>query len=354
MRIALETRALAARGGGVRRYVERLVHELKGHREHSIMQLRLSSDAFVLPWLQWHVPRVLKRLRPEVVHFTKADVPRKKIVPTVVTMYDVIPLLFPEGQKTLQRWYWPGALQRAAQFSDAILTISEASKRDIVEKLQLAPDKVTVTRLGATHLIPGPSPHLRRREPQPYILFVGTLEPRKNVPLLIRAFARIANDVPHRLVIAGKRDNDYAATVAALRASGISGRIELKDFVSPEELGALYAGADLFVWPSVYEGWGFPPQEALAHAVPTIVSNGGSLAEVVGEAGVVIPFSVSNLRERTQDVAFEAALAEAMRGVLTDSGRQGTLQGAGPRQASRFTWQEVAQQTVEVYKKVAL
>ncbi len=359
MRIALETRALAAQGGGVRRYVEHILHELTRHPEHTVMQLSLSNELFVAPWLKWYVPRVVKKLQPDVVHFTKADVPRRKVVPTVVTIYDVIPLLFPEGQKTLQRWYWPGALARAARFSDAIITISGASKRDIVEKLQVAPEKITVTPLGvdAARFRPQGVRNSGDKVPDtltPYILFVGTLEPRKNVPLLIRAFARIARDISHRLVIVGKRDNDFGAVRTALRESGLGNRIELKDFVSSEELSHLYAGADLFVWPSVYEGWGLPPLEALASGVPTIVSDGGSLPEVVGEAGVIVSFTEPGIQKRMSDAVFEVKLAEAMRAVLTDSARQEKLRAAGPQQAAKFTWAGVVEKTLEVYKKVAI
>lgn len=352
MRVALETRVLAARGGGVRRYVERLWEELSLRPDIELSELQLQNPLFLTPWLQWSVPRQLQKLQPNVVHFTKADVPRKKVAPTVVTIYDVIPLLFPEGQKTLQRWYWPGALKRAAMFSDAILTISEASKLDIVQRLQVAPEKVTVTPLAAEGVR-----YPRMKVPDtltPYILFVGTLEPRKNVPLLIRAFSRIAKDVPHKLVIAGRRDNDYAAVLAARKASGLEGRIEIRDFVSQEELGALYAGADLFVWPSVYEGWGLPPLEALASAVPTIVSDGGSLPEVVGEAGVIVPFTEIDIWKRRADLAFEEKLAEAMRGILADPTKQAELREAGPKQAAQFTWRSVAEKTLEVYKRVSV
>lgn len=356
MRVALETRALAARGGGVRRYVEHLVQELSIINGNELIELRLHNALFLTPWLQWQVPRILQKMRPNLVHFTKADVPRKKVVPTVVTIYDVIPLLFPESQKLLQRWYWPGALSRAARFSDAILTISEASKRDIVQHLQVAPERVTVTPLAAEGVRAAQGVrYLHSRVPDtltPYILFVGTLEPRKNVPLLIRAFSRIAKEIPHRLVIAGKLDNDLRAVQRAWGESAVTDRIELRNFVAVADLPALYTGADLFVWPSVYEGWGLPPLEALASGVPTIVSDGGSLPEVVGEAGVIVPFTEVDVTKRREDVAFEQNLAEAMRHVLTDPGKQADLREAGLKQAARFTWRAVAEKTVEVYRSV--
>lgn len=353
MRVVLETRALANRGGGVRLYVEQLRKQLLLRTDLKLEELpALANKMWLSWWLQWQVPRVLGKSQPAVAHFTKADVPRQKTVPTVVTIYDVIPLLFPAGQKWLPRWYWPGALARAARYSDAIITISEASKRDIVERLQVAPEKVTVTKPGAEHWAGTGTPDPKMKVSDSFILFVGTLEARKNVPVLIRAFARVAGDIPHRLVIVGRSANDYRTVVAAMRDSGLAERIELKDFVPSEELAALYRQADLFVWPSVYEGWGLPPLEALAAGVPTIVSDGGSLPEVVGEAGVVVPFTTRDVAARVRDAAFELALAQTMRAVLNDPAQLAARRAAGPRQARRFSWADLADQTVAVYKEV--
>jgi glycosyltransferase involved in cell wall biosynthesis len=376
MKIVIEARALSAKGGGVKHYVEELIrqiatdelHHLTVLSSHSRVRVPASAAVETVPlhhevlvpwWLTRSVPRALRRLQPDVVHFTKSDVPAPKRFPTVVTIYDVIPLLFPGSQEIMRRWYWPWALQRAAQQSDHILTISEASKRDITEHLQVDPAKITVTPLAidVTRFKAARSQAIRslRQHFQilsPYILFVGTIEPRKNVPLLLRAFERIAKDIPHTLIVAGKKGYHAPPLAALIKASPYQARIRWLDFVAGDELPTLYSGADLFVWPSVYEGWGFPPLESMACGVPVVVSNGGSLPEVVGGAGEIVPFTLSPLNERLHDHEFEIALADRMLTVLQNKERRTELAHLGAAQVRRFTWQAVADKTMAVYEQV--
>ena len=124
-------------------------------------------------------------------------------------------------------------------------------------------------------------------------------------------------------------------------------------FVPDEDLPALYAGADLFVWPSAYEGWGLPPMEAMASGVPVIVSNGGALPEVVGSAGEIVPFSEEKLPERMWDMPFEEALAARMLAVLEDEKKRRAMIQLGSERVKQFSWRSVAEKTFEVYKKVA-
>jgi len=378
MRIALEARALAAHGGGIRRYVEELlrqvvqqntVHDI--HVLYSRLELLktfpdlhehavpLTSDVLFWKWLWRDIPRELARVKPDIVHFTKVDMPFTKKYPTVVTIYDVIPLLFPESQTALKRLYWPHVLHRSAQMSDHIMTISEASKQDIIKTLGVSSDKVTVTPLAIDQHRFAPAAEdtkksLRQKYKldKPYILFVSTIEPRKNVPGLIRAFAQSAKHVPHDLVIAGKFYLGQEAVRKEIQRSNLDHRIKVLDFVEPGDLPTLYSAADLFVWPSLYEGWGLPPLEAMACGVPVIVSNGGSLPEVVGQAGEVVSFSTSKLDERTHDDMFELKLSEAMIGILKNSLKSQQMIQAGKKQATQFSWQSVAQKTLAVYERI--
>lgn len=355
MRVAIEARAVAAKGGGVKRYTEQLLKHLQllPNGDEYITVTDKPRHGLLLPWwLQRHMPRVMRELKPDVVHFTKADVPKRKIAPYVVTIFDIIPLLFPSGQSLLRRLYWPRALRRAATVSDHIMTISEASKRDMVRRLGVPECKITVTPLAVDTDYFKPSSRSTDEESNPYVLFIGTLEPRKNVPLLIRAFARIAGDVPHQLIIAGRRESDYGNVEREIEKQKLGSRVESLDFVADSDLPALYGGADLFVWPSIYEGWGFPPQEAMACGTPVIVSNGGALPEVVGGAGGIVPFSANNLSDRTRDTVFEELLATEMLAVLTNENKQREMREAGLAQVKQFSWQDVAQKTAAVYKQV--
>ena len=358
MRVAIEARSLARPGSGITTYVRELaaaLREAAPATQFELLDHGPAHEALLPLWLNTAVPRWLHTVKPDVVHFTKAALPRRKEYPTVVTIYDVIPIVFPASQKLAPRLLWPGTLRRAAEAADHILTISEASKRDIVEYLQVPPEKVTATPLAVASGIRNPELGIKNADGGvPYILFLGTIEPRKNVPALVRAFARIAQGIPHRLVIAGRPYKGMEEVQDAIRRSAWAGRIELRNFVPSDQLPALYAGADLFVWPSIYEGWGFPPQEAMAAGVPVIVSNGGSLPEVVGEGSEVVPFTTDIIAARTHDEAFETALAARMQEVLADPATQARMREAGFTQAHKNSWLEVARATLAVYEKVVL
>lgn len=370
MHIAIEARALSATGGGVRTYTYELIRHLLPLSDGDSYTLMYDSakpmgtfpqaheqvlsvyhEAFMPLWLQRRVPAYLKKLQPMLAHFTKADVPRRKILPTVVTIYDSIPLLFPESQSLARRLYWPHALHRAARYSDHIITISQVSKRDIINRFQISPDNITVTPLAVDTRRFHPMPDYAAA-PTPYILFVGTRDNRKNVAALVRAFAQIADQIPHQLWITGGHalKQDHAAAV--VQQLSLEKRVRFLDFVPDDALPALYAKADLFVYPSVYEGWGFPPQEAMASGTPVIVSDGGALPEVVGDAGEIVSFTVSNLVDRTRDHDFEKKLAQTMLVVLMNPGKQTHMRRAGLNRVRDFTWQVVAELTRRVYSEV--
>lgn len=364
MKIAIEARALSMRGG-VHTYVVQLLRHLPSLTQAD--EVAVISDK-VLPlrrplllpwWMNVSLPRYLARVRPDVAHFTKAAIPTRKVAPTVVTIYDIIPLLLPQTQSFARRLWWPAALRQAAKHSDHILTISQASKQDMVRLLGVDSHTITVTPLAVD--VRRFRPDLPRQDmmstlgrlglDKPYILFVGTRDARKNIASLLDAYGRIAGDVPHQLVIAGaqaaKEDDSYRRVVSARE-----GRVHVLDYVDQKDLPALYAGADVFVWPSMYEGWGLPPQEAMASGVPVIVSDGGSLPEVVGEAGEVVPFSTPVVGDRLHDVDFTKRLARAMGTILADPLKRREMAAAGIRQVARFSWNEVAKKTYEVYTKV--
>jgi glycosyltransferase involved in cell wall biosynthesis len=381
MNIVIEARALSARGGGIKTYTKELVTNLLKEKQANFTVLLDKPEArpeveagheevvpllheLLLPWwLSVDVVGRLKALKPDVAHFTKAAVPRRIVCPTVVTIYDVIPILFPASQAPLRRLYWPRVLKVAAKRSHHILTISEASKQDIMTYLDVPAKKVTVTPLAVdqtryNQAIPAQEKMRVKQKlglAAPYILFVATRDERKNAKSLISAFAKIAAEIPHELVIAGKKalkDDGSEELVKKLELK-VQQRIRFLDFVDYNDLPALYAGADLFVWPSVYEGWGFPPQEAMACGVPVIVSNGAPLPEVVGEAGEVVPFRVTDLAERTRDEEFVGDLAQRMALILHDPARQARMRAAGIQQVKKFSWTQVAATTLEVYKQVA-
>ena len=378
MKVLIEARALSATAGGVKSYTLELIRNLVARKQHEYELLvsapsakkvvfeaqshlvPLAHDFLLSHWLHTKVPKAVSHINPDVVHFTKADVPKKKAKPTVVTIYDIIPILFPESQSLFRRIYWPKALERAATQADHVLTISEQSKKDIMSRFNVDEQKITVTPLAINtgHFKPVTDEGLRSAVknryslPEKYILFVGTRDRRKNSPALIEAFSRIHKEMDHHLVIVGRPAFKYDTTIDAITKSGVSEKIHVVENASYEDLPTIYSMADLFVWPSVYEGWGFPPQEAMACGVPVIVSNGGPLPEVVGNAGVIVPFTTDALQTRVIDKDFVMKLSEEMKRVIGDLDEQIKMKQAGLERVTEFSWTRVAEQTEKVYESL--
>ncbi|MBI1833803.1 MAG: glycosyltransferase family 4 protein [Candidatus Andersenbacteria bacterium] len=369
MKIAIEARGLIG-ARGVRTYIYQLVrHLIKNspsdeleilHGSRETMKdfptatnsfIPLPHDAIVQWWLSRAVSQHLRRSKPTIVHFTKADVPSRKLsIPAVTTIFDVIPLQLPSTQSFLRRLYWRKALQRAGTLSDHIITISEASKKNIIELLQVDPNKITVTPMAVD------LDHFKHTEVtsqgSPYILFVGRWDERKNIPALIKAFAIIKDVIPHNLIIAGRPADKPINLKAVAKRAGVEGRVIFRENVSYTDLPALYSGADVFVYPSVIEGWGFPPHEAMACGTPVIVSNGDPLPEVVGESGEVVVFSTNDLLGRLNDSEFISRLADKIQGVLINADRRQQMKTMGPKQARKFSWDTVAEETLRVYHRI--
>lgn len=373
--IIIEARALSGPAGGVVRYIRGL---LEGFRTvQPDLPLLLVSDhprglaagqgsgggeAGVFPGLAvgpaapalrlwWDLralPAAVRRLRPQLLHRTKpAGTPfRRGLPPTVVTIYDVIPLTHPGTQTLAQRTYWRLQLPLAARAADHILTLSEAAKRALVSALGVPPERVTVTYPGLDAAFRRPSDAAitavrgRLGLRAPYVLTVGTIEPRKNVDVLLRAFARVARAIPEDLVVAGRWGWKTAAVRAAAADPRIRGRVRFLGAVDPDTLPALYAGADAFVFLSRAEGFGFPPLEAMACGTPVAVSDRGSLPEVVGDAALRV------------NPDHEETVAEALAQLVTDRALQARLRFQGPERARRFSWEKTAKATLAVYAQV--
>ena len=176
--------------------------------------------------------------------------------------------------------------------------------------------------------------------PQPYILYVGTLEPRKNLPALIESYRRLveAGAIKEHLVLAGKLGWGYEALLQQLHEPALRGKVHLAGYVDQKDLPAVYAGARLFVYPSLHEGFGFPPIEAMACGVPVISTLSSSLVEnLEGAAELVTPNDIT-------------ALADAIRRLLTDDALRATRRTQGLKRASRYRWDQTAKQTLASYQ----
>lgn len=298
-------------------------------------------------WEQTFLPLELARRRIDLLHAMAFVTPVFSRVPAVVTVYDVSFALFPESFRPFNRWYLTIMTRRSVRKARAVLAISQNTANDLHRLWGIPREKIRLAYCGVDDIFrPAPASEVRAfREakglPAQYILFVGTLEPRKNVARLVEAFALLKKQgLPHKLVLAGGKGWMYEPIFAAVERLGLGAEVILPGFVPREELPLWYNGAAVFVYPSLYEGFGLGPLEAMACGTPVVVSERASLPEVVGDAGLTVP----------PDDA--PALADAMAAILRDGTLAEDLRRRGLRRAAEFTWERTAQATVRAYERV--
>ena len=273
----------------------------------------------------------------DLVHYpATVPVPRVRGAPRVVTLLDVqhheLPHMFSALERRLRAW----AYDDAARAADLVLTISEHARRGIVERLGVAPERVVSIALGVDHATfspdgPGPPPQLAL--PARYVLYPANMWPHKNHARLLAAFAALG-DRDLWLVLTGQ-------TYGRERTLAGHDRVRHLGHVARDELAALYRGATAVVFPSLFEGFGLPPLEAMACGVAVAASDRGALAEVCDDAALLF------------DPEDGAAIADAIRRVTSDEALRGRLRAAGPARAARFTWRAAARRHVEAYALVA-
>lgn len=382
MRIVLDARLLRRTTGGIGRYTQSLIRELSLLSDDEFVVLMtpadvedwqiLSKEAGLRPpkwqaevvdiphysWAeQTQLPAILTKLKPDLVHFTNFNHPLRYQAPFVATVHDLTIFLYPFGAKQrspITQFAFRKVLRHAATAGKKVIADSEATKRDIVKFLHVGPDKVQTVHLGVD---PDYQPinlpqrgriHTYLNEvyniKPPYLLFLSQWRPHKGIDVLLDAYEKLRTADPKlapKLVVAGKPHSSYPEIGEKLKNHPFAADITAPGFVKEEDLPKLYQGAEIFVCPSLYEGFGIPPLEAMACGTPVISSNSSSLPEVIGDAGVLVP------------VGDASALATAMQNLLKDHTRMRDLHDAGLRRARQFTWPKVAQETLDIYHKAA-
>jgi glycosyltransferase involved in cell wall biosynthesis len=300
----------------------------------------------MLVWLGQLTCVGFDRLLPdaELFHATEHLLLPLRSVPTVLTVHDLIFRHLPEHHKPLNRWYLNLTMPLYCRRAGHVIAVSEHSKRDLISAYGIAAEKITVVYEAAASNFRPQTPQkvaaVRARYglPERYLLFVGTIEPRKNLARLLVAFEAVrADGLVDGLVIVGQRGWLYGDFFARLEESPVREAVLLPGYVPDADLPAFYAGAQTLVLPSVYEGFGLPVLEAMACGTPAVASNASSIPEIGGDAALYFdPLDV------------EAAVG-AIRRLLREAGLRAEMQRRGLAQAARFSWQRAAAETQAVY-----
>lgn len=371
MRIGIDATALPKKPAGAGNYIIQLIRALveiereyefiifaqhSGHplinlSDHENIAWRLFPDrkpGSRLLWEQVVFPKHVRDAGIDLLHSLHYTQPLNLSCHTAVTFHDMTFFLYPQVHTRIRRMYFPLAIRASAKRADALIAVSESTRQDAIQILDIPPQRITTTQLGHDPAFKPIRDDLIRREvrekyklPERFILYVGTVEPRKNLPLLIRAYQRlVAAGSDYELVVVGRHGWMYGEVYNQIEASNLQERIHLAGYVDQADLPVVYNLASLFVYPTLYEGFGLPALEALACGVPVITTDTSSLPEIVAEAGVLIPLDD------------EQALFEAMKSVLKDRKLRQDMIQKGLIQAKKFTWKRTAQKTLQVYRRV--
>jgi glycosyltransferase involved in cell wall biosynthesis len=277
------------------------------------------------------LPRALRRLRPSLGHFLYV-VPPAYRGPAVLSVHDLSFEWDPGLMGPRDRFNFRTFVPRSARRADRVLTISEHTKRDLVEQYGIPEQKIVVTPLGVDPVF---QPNGTTPDVPPYALFSGGIQPRKDPVTAIEALALVDGDL--RLVLVGDEKRGGDEVRSAVRRLGLERRVELAGYVEHERMASLYRGAACLVFPSRYEGFGLPVLEAMASGTPVVASTGGALPEVAGDAAILV------------EPGNAAALAEGIRQAIAERERFVT---AGLERVKQFTWAETARRTLAVYREL--
>jgi glycosyltransferase involved in cell wall biosynthesis len=286
------------------------------------------------------LPETLASLKADLFHASYWTRFWAQPCPSLLMVHDLSFVSFPKGFHKHEQFVYSRLVRKCAENARHLVTVSEFSKQELMVHWKIPPEKITVTYDGIdAHFQPGPS--TQEKDAKPYILYVGNLHPRKNLVRLIEAFVLLKSKkhIPHSLKIVGQAAwlaNDVFKTV---RNRNLENAVEFTGYVEQNRLVSLYQQASLTVYPSLYEGFGLPPMEAMACGCPVVTSNRTALPEVTGGKAVLVnPDSASDI-------------ARGISSVLDDRGLREQLIRTGPTQAVKFNWQHCAEQSVAAYNQ---
>lgn len=366
MRIGIDARLTYYRPGGIAEYTRHIIAELADLApQHTYLILHSARDrskpapipgarriSVLTPCHhrleRWALSAELIPRRLDLLHTPDVIPPQHGARRHVITIHDLHFLLYPQFMTAESLRHYAGQIEWAVRHADHILVSSHATQRDLQERLRVPAEQVSVHHLGVEASFAPLAPdaiaaaRTRLKLPERYFLFVGTFEPRKNLPGLFNAYRHLSNTEPDLppLVLAGRRGWLYDDIFARAAALGLDQHLIWIENPAQADLPALYNGAVTLLLPSFYEGFGLTALEAMACGTPPIVANRSSLPEVVGNAGLLVD------PEDPED------LAAAMRRLLTDSDLRAELRAAGLTRAATFTWRKTAETVLQAYQRV--
>lgn len=369
MRYGLDARLLAYQGGGIATYIRGLAHalcaaELGSGEMLTLLQSRRDPQAFApcpqcevrglwTPphhiWEEWGLGLELALLPLDLIHSPDFIPPFRRRCPAVITVHDLDFLRSPET-KTADSLRYYGQIRRAVADAEGIISVSQTTARDLMELVGVEPSRVHVVYHGVGESFRPLNDAVavgdfcrRRGLPAEFVLWVGTMEPRKNLQCLFQAVAGVMDRLPRskaHLVLAGPRGWGTDQIDAAFEQSGLADRTTFFGPASEDELVWLYNAAWVFAFPSTYEGFGLPPLEAMACGAPVVASNAPALPEVLGDAALFF------------DPHDPEELGAILLRVAEDGELVSRLATSGINQAARFQWADTAVRTLDVYRSV--
>lgn len=351
MRVVIDAHSTQGQPTGIGHYTKQLIAALRAVApEHTFLPLTASHVRPMqlhrrLWWQQVQTPLRARRADPDLLHVPGFDAPLWRISPTVLTCHDLIGSLFPENLPPISRFYWSRWLPFSLRFADVIIADSHATRRDIERLTSIPPERVQVVHLAVDDRFKPQTVEQiaacrqRYQLPERFILYVGTIEPRKGIDTLIDAFATLAPKFPDLgLVIAGKKGWYWQPILSKITSANLESRVHVTGYVEDGDLPALYCAAQMLAFPSRYEGFGLPVLEAMACEIPVVCSTAASLPEICGDAAIQVAPDEPE------------ALAGALERVLNSPELADYLRQQGKIRASRFTWRSTALNTLNVYE----
>ena len=353
MKIAIDAQTTLGQKTGFGFYVKNLVEALAKvdpQNQYILLKPATEKDFSTLKrwwWDQVVFPEKAKKAGVDLLHQPCFSAPIFYPGKVIVTCHDLISVFFPENLPLASRLFYSRWMPFSYRKAMLIIADSEHTKRDLMSLLQIPEAKIRVIHLAVSKDFRPIKTRSKLRQIQKkyqtgakYLLHVGTIEQRKHLEFLVKAYALAFREgIEENLVITGKRGWYYDGLLRLVEDFNLGKKVKFTGYVEEGDLSALYAGAKAFVFPSLYEGFGLPPLEAMACGTPVISSSTSSLPEVIGQAGILLP---------PKD---ERLWAKNILKVIKDKSLARTFRELGLRQAKKFTWATTARKTVEVYQE---